>query len=377
MPPKKEHQFDLPGSQEHHPKSDGPNLDTSSIPRFYNPNSKQPSHHSQTSPEKRDNPAPQVIQKPMNSSNAISGIDLSPQKKKSKVKSHYQSLRRKSVAKKRSDHYRTIRFAIISFSFFLILFNFQFIFSQLTYLLTPKKNTTPSPVSRTVSTVVQQQAETTSADNVIIIPKIGVSAPLVFIDTLNEQDLLDALQNGVVHYAGTANPGENGNAVFFGHSSNDWWQKGNYKFIFVLLEKLNPGDQYEIHYQSRKYVYQIESTQTVAPTDLSVLSQTSTPYSTLITCTPPGTSWKRFIVKAKQISPASVTTQTVVTNTQAQGKILPSASPSIWEQIGISFSNLVKYIFGQSNPEQPAPGNQGSPSNHLPGVSVSTMPTTF
>ena len=66
-------------------------------------------------------------------------------------------------------------------------------------------------------------------------------------------------------YSGTANPGENGNAVFFGHSSNDIWEKGNYKFVFVLLEKLAVGDQYEIHYQSRKYIYTVEQTRVVEP----------------------------------------------------------------------------------------------------------------
>ena len=221
-------------------------------------------------------------------------------------------------------------------------------------------------------------------ENLIIIPKINVSAPLVFTDSLKEQDVLRALQDGVVHYAGTANPGDNGNAVFFGHSSNDIWEKGNYKFVFVLLEKLAPGDEYAIHYQSRKYVYKVESTKVVEANDLTVLAQTDTPYSTLITCTPPGTSWRRFIVKARQILPSSNVAATKLANNTAgdipSGKtVLPSAAPSIFEQLVIGFQALVNSLLGRPNELKPSEENPSSdPVNRLPEVSSQIkMPTTF
>ncbi len=272
----------------------------------------------------------------------------------------------------------------------MLIFNFQLIYSQVVYNLTPKSTSqtpvTPiptTPITPTTTPTAQQQAEVVGPENVIIIPKISVNAPLIFIDTLAEKEVLQALQGGVVHYAGTANPGENGNSVFFGHSSNDWWEKGNYKFVFVLLEKLVPGDLYEIHYQSRKYVYQVESTKVVLPTDLSVLDQTTTPYSTLITCTPPGTSWKRFIVKAKQIAPVPqaqpVQTASSTTSTSSQPTVLPSAPPTIFSQIQINILNFFNSLFGRAKTEQSAPTTpQSQPSNHLPEVTTSTkMPTTF
>ena len=132
----------------------------------------------------------------------------------------------------------------------------------------------PVPTQAVTQNPITEQAESAELvgpNNEIIIPKIGVTAPLVFVNTTNEAEVLLALRSGVVHYYGTALPGENGNTAFFGHSSNDWWEPGNYKFVFVLLEKLTVGDTYEIHYNSRKYVYRVTQTKVVEPNDLSVL----------------------------------------------------------------------------------------------------------
>ncbi len=287
-------------------------------------------------------------------------------------------------------HYGTVRFAILSFVVFLIIFNFQVIYSQILFLITPKTASTTTQ-TQTSTPVVQNTsstpapAEVVGPEDVLIIPKIGVRAPLIFINTLSEPEMLKALQNGVVHYAGTAYPGENGNAVFFGHSSNDWWEPGNFKFVFVLLERLVPGDTYEIHYQSHKYVYRVTNTKVVAPTDLSVLTQTNTPTSTLITCTPPGTSWRRFVVSADQIEPAPTTPssqqaatspQTTTTNATAvaatQSGTLPSASPSILSQIQSTIAGFFSRFFGgsSSNNSDTTPAQQNTTQpNHLPEVS--------
>ncbi len=303
-------------------------------------------------------------------------LKLEPEKK--------HKAREKLKKIRQHKHYGTVRFAIISFAVFLIVFNFQVIYSQILFFFTPKTatqttQTTTTPV-QTTNTTTSAPAEVVGPENVLIIPKIGVKAPIIYLNTLSEPEMLRALQGGVVHYAGTAYPGEPGNAVFFGHSSNDWWEPGNYKFVFVLLEKLVPGDTYEIHYQSRKYVYKVTNTKVVAPTDLSVLTQTATPTSTLITCTPPGTSWRRFVVSADQIEPASTTpaTQQANSNQQTtpttvattQSGVLPSASPSIVSQIQTSITSFFSRFFGGSNNNTEAPTEQQNttPSNHLPEV---------
>ncbi len=61
----------------------------------------------------------------------------------------------------------------------------------------------------------------------VIIPKINVEIPVVYdVNTINEESVDQALEQGVVHYADTAVPGQNGNVVIVGHSSNNIFNKG-------------------------------------------------------------------------------------------------------------------------------------------------------
>lgn len=209
----------------------------------------------------------------------------------------------------------------------------------------------PQTASVSTASATLNAAAPVSASPTIIIPKINVNAPMVYINSTNETDFETALQSGVVHYATTSLPGQPGNAVFFGHSSNDWWVPGNYKFVFVLLDKLSPGDQFTIDYNSKAYTYEVTGSQVVPPTDMAVLDQTSTPTVTLVTCTPPGTSWNRLVVTAKQITPAPPGTVTASTTGSPSGTTgaQASTSPSFLDQVGSGISSAwhgVLALFG-------------------------------
>ena len=144
-----------------------------------------------------------------------------------------------------------------------------------------------------------------SAPAEVIIPAINVKAPIVFEPTRVEWKVQVALRSGVVHYADTALPGQaDGNVVIFGHSSGQLWAPGNYKWIFTLLDKLQPGDQIQINYQGIPYIYEVTDKQIVAPTDLDILTQTKDPTLTLVTCTPVGSSTNRLLVHAKPLQAA-------------------------------------------------------------------------
>ena len=148
-----------------------------------------------------------------------------------------------------------------------------------------------------------EASEIIPAENTLVVSKIGVRAPIVFVETANEKAIESGLQNGVVHYYQTAEPGKVGNSFITGHSSNYWWDKGAYNYVFANLDKLAVGDQAVIYYKGNKYLYQASKIKIVEATDLSVLDQTIKPTLTLMTCTPPGTSWKRLIVEFDQIAP--------------------------------------------------------------------------
>lgn len=174
----------------------------------------------------------------------------------------------------------------------------------------------------------------------VIIPKINVELPVDFSQTSTNEDTIEnALESGVVHYPTTALPGQNGNAAFFGHSSNNIFNKGKYKFAFVLLHELVPGDTFYITNQNKVYVYKVISKTVVDPTDVGVLGpvagQTAT--ATLITCDPPGTSARRLIVVGQQISPDptgnAASTATTTTSTTSTSAKLPGNGPTLWTRM--------------------------------------------
>lgn len=147
-----------------------------------------------------------------------------------------------------------------------------------------------------------------SPDPRVIIPKINVSAPVIYgLEDLSESTAQEALKRGVIHYpiyGASAYPGQNGNTVLLGHSSSDWFSDGQFKFIFVQLNRLTEGDLFYLDYEGVRYVYRIFKTEIINPDQVDKLAiGTDKPYATLITCDPPGTAFRRLVVYAEQIAP--------------------------------------------------------------------------
>ncbi len=178
-----------------------------------------------------------------------------------------------------------------------------------------------------------------TSTNQIIVPKINVQIPLDFsVQTNDEKEIETALDSGVVHYPSTVRPGQNGNAAFFGHSSNNIFNPGKYKFAFVLLRTLTTGDTFYITYNGQVYAYQVVDHEVVPPNQVSVLSDTKgkTATAALITCDPPGTSTNRLVVWGEQISPNvsgnSAATTTAQTQTGTTPAKLASNGPTLWSR---------------------------------------------
>ena len=205
----------------------------------------------------------------------------------------------------------------------------------------------PSRVSASTPLIINPGSIAPTKNPEVIIPKINVEIPASYTgQSIDEAAIENDLQSGIVHYPTTVLPGENGNAVYFGHSSNNIFSPGKYKFAFVLLHTLLPGDTFYLTYNSKVYVYKVVSRDVVDPSNVGVLGpvpgQTAT--ATLITCDPPGTSLKRLIVVGQQISPAPTTNtapavpQTVASTT---GVTLPGNGPTL-------LSKFSKTIFGKT-----------------------------
>lgn len=173
----------------------------------------------------------------------------------------------------------------------------------------------------------------------VIIPKINVEIPLVGFDlqSTDENQVENDLEDGVVHYPTTVMPGQKGNTAFFGHSSNNIFNPGHYKFAFALLHDLVPGDTFYLTYNGTVYAYQVYDKQIVSPNDVAVLNNVPNKVATatLITCDPPGTSINRLVVWGEQVSPdpnidasGNNTSSTITSSTQ-----LPNNGPSLWSRM--------------------------------------------
>jgi sortase A len=123
----------------------------------------------------------------------------------------------------------------------------------------------------------------------IQIPALKVDAPVV------QGDGWEQLKKGVAQHIGTANPGETGNMVVSAH--NDVYGE-----LFRYLDRLQPGDQVIVYTQQRQYVYVVDRTVIVKPTQVEVMASTADPTITLISCYPYLVDTDRIVVFAKLLN---------------------------------------------------------------------------
>ena len=230
-------------------------------------------------------------------------------------------------------HIQSLAFGLAAGLIVLVIFLFGF-FNEVIIapFIQPARLASATPI------IVDPSSVTVSSTPEIIIPKINLEIPVDFTQTsTNESTIENALEDGIVHYPSTVMPGQNGNSAFFGHSSNNIFNPGKYKFAFVLLHELVPGDTFYITYNGKVYIYKVSSKQVVDPSDIGVLNNIpgKVATATLITCDPPGTSLHRLVVVGDQISPDPVsnsggTNTSAVSVTSSQ---LPTDGPSLWSRI--------------------------------------------
>lgn len=238
-------------------------------------------------------------------------------------------------------HIQSLLFGLGMGAVVLIVFLFGF-FNEVVIapFVQPSRATAATPL------IIGNNSVAPTANPEVIIPKINVEIPANYNgNTTNEAAIENDLESGVVHYPTTAVPGQAGNATFFGHSSNNIFNKGKYKFAFVLLHTLVQGDTFYLTYNSKTYVYKVISRQIVDPSDVGVLNpiagQTAT--ATLITCDPPGTSLRRLVVVGQQISPDPAGNSVATTNpSTASGS--PTALPGNGPTLG---GRLLKTLLGK------------------------------
>lgn len=134
---------------------------------------------------------------------------------------------------------------------------------------------------------------------IIDIPSLGVEQALVKVGGTD-------LDNNLIQYPGTANPGELGAPVIFGHSvlrqfyNPSLKNPRRYMSIFSKIMTLQTGDKIYIEYDGIRYTYSVTKKVEVKPEDVYILEQEyNARQLKLITCVPEGTYLRRGVVLAQ------------------------------------------------------------------------------
>lgn len=178
-----------------------------------------------------------------------------------------------------------------------------------------------------------------SSDPRLIIPKINVDVPVVYDTKPDQASQLRAMEGGVAWFGipgANSRPGQAGNTVLSGHSSNDLFDPGDYKFIFARLDQLIVGDTFYVNYLGTRYTYSITKKEVVRPTDVQklVYDTDNKPVITLITCVPLGTAQNRLLVTAEQVSPNPAEAKEAPATPQTNAETaMPGNSPGFFNRL--------------------------------------------
>ena len=124
------------------------------------------------------------------------------------------------------------------------------------------------------------------------IPKIGVYLPV------QHGTEADTLEKSVGHVVGTSLPvgGSSTHAVLSAHSG-----MASSK-LFSDIDQLKLGDTFFVHVLGDTLAYEVDSINTVVPTDTSLLQiEDGKDYVTLVTCTPFGINTHRLLVRGHRV----------------------------------------------------------------------------
>ena len=136
-------------------------------------------------------------------------------------------------------------------------------------------------------------AEYAVSPNRLIIPKIGLNAPIV-----EGKSAEYNLSRGAWRLPDSSSPNKGGNTVITGH---------RFKYLppnnvtFYLFHKLATDDLVSVIWNEQDYLYRIKEVKIVENTDFSILEQSTEPILTLFTCHPIYSTDQRLVVIAELI----------------------------------------------------------------------------
>ncbi len=139
----------------------------------------------------------------------------------------------------------------------------------------------------------------TSIPGRLEVPSLNINVPIIW--SLSSKNFSSDLQKGVIHYPGTALPGQIGTTYISGHSSNYLWAKGDYNTVFSKLGELADNTSFKVTVVQKNgkdaiLHYVVTSRKEYKPDDPAQIKNTGKSLVALSTCWPINTTQKRLVV---------------------------------------------------------------------------------
>jgi LPXTG-site transpeptidase (sortase) family protein len=175
--------------------------------------------------------------------------------------------------------------AIISVNAFVIIVPFA---PQLEFWWQSRSAPTLPVSSQIAESSAPDHRPTFPKDNRLLVASIHLDEPII--EGSNEH----ALMSGPWRRPLSSTPDKGGNTVIAGHR----FTYNNPRGSFYFLDKVRVGDELDVVWQSKAYIYKVKTVNIVSPDDRTVEAPTATPRLTLYTCTPLWWPKDRLVVVA-------------------------------------------------------------------------------
>jgi LPXTG-site transpeptidase (sortase) family protein len=184
-------------------------------------------------------------------------------------------------------------------------FAFTFVaFFMLSYIFMAMVDALPEPIKDTAPTeksITETATSVASAPEApvrVIAPSIGMDNTVLNPQSTDVATLDEALLEGTVRYPTSAQLGEDGTVLLFGHSSYlPIVRNQNYK-AFNGIQKLKEGETVSVYSTTHEYRYTVTGVRMADASEDVVELPTNGKFLTLITCDSFGKKSSRFIVTA-------------------------------------------------------------------------------
>jgi len=135
--------------------------------------------------------------------------------------------------------------------------------------------------------------------NWILIPSIGVRVPLALSPSIKDPDIIKTLERGAALYPNGIAPGRLGNTFIAAHSTGNPWH-GAYRFAFLKINQVVPGNEILLDYQGTRYTFRVVGSEIVKPApDFRIVSDRPVPTVTLMACWPLWSTNNRMLVRGE------------------------------------------------------------------------------